>query len=203
MKTSLFRKLALSIACGCALQTGIAQAAVFIKFEGVDGETLEQVEEALLDIRAQEPRPVGLLLPAIQKVREAAARATHGCAADERTVDSDCFAVVLRDAIQASRRNPDRFGLWNLAVRGLQLNPHRLQAFLDSVGRRRSDTLRESELLMTGLLAGLHEALVDAGLDGPDTSEVVEALIEAWATLTPHPASLPPRGWDVKKNEKP
>lgn len=64
----------------CAMTAGLmatANAAVYVKYEGVDGEakSAEQSEGAARQLKAgEEPQEAALLLPAVQSAREAATK---------------------------------------------------------------------------------------------------------------------------------
>lgn len=66
MKTIANLSIALSLAFGATA----AQSAAYMKFDGVKGESTTAAPE----VRAPEAKPAALLLPAVQKVREAAPR---------------------------------------------------------------------------------------------------------------------------------
>ncbi len=94
-------RTALAGLCLAAFGAGAAQAAAYIKFDGVDGESKVTVQwkvegpdrvtsgagapaprPAATDLAAPsgEPQAIGLLLPAVQKVRSAAAARPRGMA---------------------------------------------------------------------------------------------------------------------------
>ena len=68
-----------------------AHSAAYIKFDGVDGESKSKPTPQQVDSK-QKPRPAALLLPAVQKVREAAPRTpkpSDSTAGDEHEVEYD------------------------------------------------------------------------------------------------------------------
>lgn len=70
MRNALGFGLLLTVAVAAA---NPAYAAAYLKFDGVDGEAASAAA-ADREVRPDAPRPAGLLLPAVQKVREAASR---------------------------------------------------------------------------------------------------------------------------------
>ncbi|MBU2587855.1 MAG: hypothetical protein KJ872_07035, partial [Alphaproteobacteria bacterium] len=116
-------RTALAGLCLAAFGAGAAQAAAYIKFDGVDGESKVEVQwkveeadkatpgagrpatrPAATDLAApsREPEATSLLLPAVQKVREAAAARPRGMACTpgatlrNLTIRDDQTAQIVR-----------------------------------------------------------------------------------------------------------
>jgi hypothetical protein len=92
-------RTALAGLCLAAFGAGAAEAAAYIKFDGVDGEVMTDVRwksEASDKLAAGpgDPQVAALLLPAVQKVREAAAARPRGMAC---TVGATLRNLTIRD----------------------------------------------------------------------------------------------------------
>lgn len=106
------KKLACSLAAA-AVAIGFAasaNAAAYIKFDGVDGEakSAEWRGDTLVLAIGEDPVAVGLLLPAVQKVREAARRVPSGRPRKVATfeIDAGGRSWTLRDAIVSPTNDP-------------------------------------------------------------------------------------------------
>lgn len=109
-------KQALVLSLSLAVSVVAAAAPAYMKLGDIKGEC-ETSEQALLGLKSAQPQPVALLLPAVQKVREAAARARAACT-DQRDPEA-CMSGQLASQIVASDdgRNP-ALSLLDLYARG-------------------------------------------------------------------------------------
>ena len=206
MNTLPWKRLLTTLLLGCALNaTNTAAAGVFIKFDGVDGQ-LAQAEQSLLDLRGQEPEPVALLLPAVQKVREAASRASSACV-DPRTgaAEAECVADALSSMIldSANDRDPE-LSLFDLYCLGSGQTARAARIHL-RVAAARQQAAVATERMLGALLIGLLR--VGDYFDMPrEFMRPIRNSIQLVDTISP--AGIPRRkgkvdaSWKVEEGEK-
>lgn len=206
MNTKPWKRLLTTLVLGCALIATItASAGAYIKFDGVDGE-LEQAEQSLLDLSGQMPEPVALLVPAIQKARDAVKRAASACV-DPRTgaAEAECVADALSSMIldSVNGRDPE-LSLFDLYCIGAGQTARAARLHL-----RKAATRQEAALATERMLAAVLIGLLRVGDHFDMPREFMSPILNSIDLVdTISPAGIPRRkgkvevNWKVEEGEK-
>lgn len=170
--------LALSlVAC-----TAVSAAPAYMKLGDIKGECA-QSEHALLQIKTTQPQPVALLLPAVQKVREAAARMQTACkgAANSDTCNASQLSALV---LQSDDGRDPALSLLDLYARGSGLRLKDAQTAVRKAGASTDASAAKGLLdsLLIGLLKEMQAARVPAAVSDP-----IQAALDA------SPGAAPPR----------
>lgn len=139
----------------------------YMKLGDIKGECVAS-EQALLDLRTSQPEPVALLLPAVQKVREAASRTQASC--DSSRDIKACSARKLSSLILASDdgANP-ALSLLDLYTKGSAMNSRQARLGLRKAGDEGSEEATDAmfRALVKGLAANMSAARMPASVTAP------------------------------------
>lgn len=151
-----------------ALVSGVAFATpAFMKLGDIKGEVVES-EHALLELKARDPAPVALLLPAVQKVREVAARLQSSCQ-EGRGFDA-CASTELSRLVLASDDGRDpALSLLDLYAQGTRQRAGDAKA---SAGR--SAEGRGHAHLWAGIIKGLEREMRKAKMPPAVVDPIVQ-----------------------------
>lgn len=142
-------------------------APAYMKLGDIKGECAA-TEQALLGLRTSQPEPVALLLPAVQKVREASNRMHASCDAS-RDVNA-CSARNLSSLILASDdgANP-ALSLLDLYAKGNAMNSRQAAQSLRKAGSEGGAEATDAMLraLVKGLVANMSAARMPASVTAP------------------------------------
>jgi len=165
-----------------------AEAAWYAKFDGVDG-SCKEAQQALEDLKAPETEEaIALLLPAVQKIREAAARTQSACGDPTGGEgDVDCAAQTLSDLVIESTTGRDGSpGLLNLVALALDngqptgstsTNVKKPVLFVRKSGKNGATG---AEQILVGILIGLLKEIQTQGIKDPTVLDpIVAAIMEA------------------------
>lgn len=150
-----------------------AYAAWYAKFDGVDGEC-KKAKNALLEIKAQEPEAVALLVPAVQKIREAAARMSDECEG-RGGIDGDCATETLAKMMLAENPNKSK-GLTLIELYSVGQGVHIKEVKITCRRVANAPSPEGLEDLLTGILIGLLREMNEQGMPESVTDPTKAAL---------------------------
>lgn len=180
-----------------------AQAAWYAKFDGVDG-SCAQAQEAMDDLKAPETEEaIALLLPAVQKVREAANRTQSSCE-DPTGGEGDvaCAAQTLSALILDSTTGRDGVpGLLNLAAKGTGEPLKSAKLFVRKQG---TEAAPGTEKMIIAVLIGLLRETQAQGIKDPTVLDPIVGAVRIADEIDPDvaTASYPRTGYDLKLAKK-
>lgn len=160
-------KHALVLSLSLAVCVVASAAPAYMKLGDIKGEC-QMSEQALLELKSAQPQPVALLLPAVQKVREAAARARSSCV-DQRDPEG-CMAGQLSSQILASDDGRDpALSLLDLYARGSGKHYKEAKLSVRKAGDDRSNGAAADMIsaLAAGLVSHMEAAKMPASVIDP------------------------------------